>query len=272
MNYNRIKLCNTFNIEGPRKEIPSLDTRGKGVDPVPVVDLVMFIEVVRPGKPLAADLTAVGLDARVRSPVPGQLVRPGELPAAAGPVAGEGLLSRVSPHVGLQVGGLGVELATARVLALEYFVLVLDVSLGRGISPGDPRTVGKIVFIVDVQFSFAAAALTLRPGQLGILYRTDFLWMIFRGNCVCFDSLGVVMTSHVTVGHQARGFSRHDATSLKGETYFKVLDWIGGVEVGLSEELLLVGDAVNSQGSLALLDGRHQSVKTDSKNLYWLLA
>ena len=95
----------------------------------------------------------------------GQLVRPGELPATARPVAGERLLSGVSPHVGFQVGGLGVELATARVLALEYFVLVLDVSLGRGISPGDPGTVGKIVFIVDVQFSFAAAAaLTLRPG------------------------------------------------------------------------------------------------------------
>ena len=128
----------------------------------------MFIKVVRPGKPLATDLTAVRFDARVRPPVPGQLVRPRELPATAGPVAGEGLLARVSPHVGLQVGGLGVQLPAAGVLTLEYFVLVLYVSFGWGISPRDPGTVGKIIFIIDVQFSFAAAG-GAHSGNLAII-------------------------------------------------------------------------------------------------------
>ena len=129
----------------------------------------MFIKVVRPGKSLAADLTAVRFNAGVRSPVSCQLVRSGELPATARPVAGERLLSGVSPHVGFQVGGLGVELSTARLLALEYFVLVLNVSFGRGISPGDPGTVGKIIFIIHVQFSFgAAAAAGVLSGEWGI--------------------------------------------------------------------------------------------------------
>ena len=215
MHYNRSKLCNTFNIESTREEISSFNCWGKCVYSVPVVYLVMFIKVVWPGKSLAADLTAVRFNAGVRSPVSGQLVRPGELPPAARPVAGERLLSGVSPHVGFQVGGLGVELATAGVLALEYFVLVLNVSFGWGISPRNPGTVGKIIFVIDVQFSFAAGAGAL-TGQLGIFYsRTKFLLRIFRGNnCVCFDSLGVVMTSHVTVSRQARGVAWHDATSL----------------------------------------------------------
>ena len=212
MHYNRIKLCNTFNIKSARKKIPSFDSRGKRVDSVPVVYLVVFIKVVRPGKSLAADLTAVRFNSGVRSPMSRQLVRPGELPAAAGPVAGEGLLSSVPPHVGFQVGGLGVQLSTARVLAQKYFVLVLDVSFGRGISPGYPGTVGKIIFIIDVQFSFAAGTVC---GEWVIFYWTNFLLMIFSGNCcVCFDSLGVVVTSHVTVRQEASGFSRHNATSL----------------------------------------------------------
>ena len=131
-----------------------------------------------------------------------QLVRSGELPATAWPVAGEWLLSCVPPHVGFQVGGLGVEFSTPRVLALEYFVLVLYVGFGWGISPRDPGTVGKIIFIIDVQFSFAGGGALSR--QLVIFYRTELMSRILRGNCVCFDSLGVVVTSHVTVGGQAR--------------------------------------------------------------------
>ena len=164
----------------------------------------MFIKVVRPGKPLATDLTAVRFDARVRPPVPGQLVRPRELPATARPVAGEGLLARVSPHVGLQVGGLGVELPAAGVLTLEYFVLVLYVSFGRGISPRNPRAVGKIVFVVDVQFTFVSVGPRM---ELITFCKAKFLLMIFNGNCgvvgvVGVDPLSVVVTSHVTVCHQ----------------------------------------------------------------------
>merc|ERR1711988_686973 len=129
----RINLCNTFNIESPREEVPSLYSRGESVESVPVVYLVVFVKVVGPGEPLPADLAPVWLDARVGPPVPGQLVRPGELPAAARPAAGERLLARVAPHVGLQVGGLGVQLPTARVLALEYLILVLYVSFGWGV-------------------------------------------------------------------------------------------------------------------------------------------
>ena len=43
--------------------------------------------------------------------VSGQLVRPGEPPAAAFPVADVGLLSGVSPVVSLEVAGLGVGFA-----------------------------------------------------------------------------------------------------------------------------------------------------------------
>ena len=47
---------------------------------------------------------------RVFPEVPGQLVRPAELPAAVLPPADVGLLSSVSPQVSLQVGALGVDL------------------------------------------------------------------------------------------------------------------------------------------------------------------
>ena len=40
----------------------------------------------------------------------------------------------------------------------------------------------------------------------------------------------------------------------------------------MSEQLLLVSDAVNSQGGLALLNRRHEGIKTDSQHLYRLLA
>ena len=47
--------------------------------------------------------------------VPGQLVRPRELPPAALPVADVGLLARVRAQVGLQVRRLRIDFTTARV-------------------------------------------------------------------------------------------------------------------------------------------------------------
>jgi len=60
-------------------------------------------------------MTFEGLGSRVLPEVTGQLVGPGEFPAAALPGALVRLLARVGPHVGLQVGALGVNLVTARV-------------------------------------------------------------------------------------------------------------------------------------------------------------
>ena len=82
-------------------------------------------------------------------PVPGELVRSGELPAAAWPVAGEGLLPGVSPHVGLQVTLLGVQLPAAGLLALEHLVLVPDVGLGRGVPPGDAGPMRQVVLVIQ---------------------------------------------------------------------------------------------------------------------------
>ena len=50
---------------------------------VPVVDLVVLVEVVGAGEPLAALRAPVRLDAGVAAAVPRQLVRPRELPSAA---------------------------------------------------------------------------------------------------------------------------------------------------------------------------------------------
>ena len=44
--------------------------------------------------------------------MPGQLIRPGKLPQATLPRALVGLLPSVGPLVGLEVGALGVDLAT----------------------------------------------------------------------------------------------------------------------------------------------------------------
>ena len=49
---------------------------------------------------------------------------PAESPPTAWPIAGEGLLPSVPPHVGLEVGRLGVELATAGVLTEEHLDIV----------------------------------------------------------------------------------------------------------------------------------------------------
>merc|ERR1719242_1843167 len=54
---------------------------------------------------------------RVFSLVPGQLVRPGEPPATVLPLTHVGFLPGVGPEVSLEVAGLGVRLAAARVVA-----------------------------------------------------------------------------------------------------------------------------------------------------------
>jgi len=72
----------------------------------------------------------------VRPFVPGELIRAREPPPAVLPVADEGLLPSVPPHVGLQVAGLGVHLAAAGEHAGEDLVLVFDVRFGWGIFPG----------------------------------------------------------------------------------------------------------------------------------------
>ena len=85
-------------------DINANDTSGE-------VSLDVKSEVVRSGESSAADVALEGLHARVFPLVPGQLVRPGEPPPAAGPPAHVGLLPRVGPNVGLQVAGLDVVLA-----------------------------------------------------------------------------------------------------------------------------------------------------------------
>ena len=56
------------------------------------------------------EMTLERFVARVFPEVSGQLVRPAELPATVLPPADVGLLSSVSPQVGLQVGALRVNL------------------------------------------------------------------------------------------------------------------------------------------------------------------
>ena len=74
-------------------------------------------QVVRPGEgPLAHPALERPVPG-VLPHVPGQLIGAGKLPAAVLPRADVGLLAGVRPEVRLQVGGLGVALATARVLA-----------------------------------------------------------------------------------------------------------------------------------------------------------
>ena len=75
-------------------------------------------EVVRPGEGSLAHLALVGPHPGVLAGVPAQLVRPGELPAAARPGAHVGLLPRVGPQVRLHVRGLVVGLEAAGVWAV----------------------------------------------------------------------------------------------------------------------------------------------------------
>ena len=67
-------------------------------------------EVVRPGERSVAHLASVWSDPGVFPHVPAQLVRAGELPAAALPGAHVGLFPSVGPQVRLHVRGLVVSL------------------------------------------------------------------------------------------------------------------------------------------------------------------
>ena len=100
-------------------DINANDTSGE-------VSLDVKGEVVRPGESSAADVALEGLHARVFPLVPGQLVRPGEPPPAAGPPAHVGLLPRVGPDVGLQVAGLDVVLAAPLEGAGEDLLVLLE--------------------------------------------------------------------------------------------------------------------------------------------------
>ena len=81
--------------------------------PVLAVGLDVLGQVIRPHEPLVADRAGEPLLARVGPEMPLELVRPGEPLPAEEPVADEGTLSRVPTEVGLQVGGLAVDLSAA---------------------------------------------------------------------------------------------------------------------------------------------------------------
>ena len=89
--------------------------------------------MIRPGESSVTQLTVERFVARVFPLVPGQLVRPGKPPPAVLPLADVGLLPCVGPQVGLEVAGLGVRLAAARVVAGVGGALPLedDHDLGR---------------------------------------------------------------------------------------------------------------------------------------------
>ena len=53
----------------------------------------------------------------------------------------------MSPHVSFQVRSLGIELLTARRLAHEHLVLLLDVRLRRCVPPWDARAVREVVAV-----------------------------------------------------------------------------------------------------------------------------
>ena len=63
-------------------------------------------------------MTLEGLGASVFPVVPGQLVRPGKLPAAAFPRTLVGFLPSVGSLVSFEVGALGVDLITVQEVAL----------------------------------------------------------------------------------------------------------------------------------------------------------
>ena len=69
-------------------------------------------EVVASGERPGAQVALERLLAGVFPVVPGQLIGPGKLPAAALPGAGVRLLSSVGPLVSFQVRALGVDLQT----------------------------------------------------------------------------------------------------------------------------------------------------------------
>lgn len=89
--------------------------------------------MVRAGEGALAEVALERPVSRVFPEVTGQLIRPGKLPATAFPVTVVGLFTCVCPHVGLEVGALGVRFATTRELA----------AVRRGALPG-PRPAASL--------------------------------------------------------------------------------------------------------------------------------
>ena len=81
--------------------------------------------MVAPGESLEAEVTLEGFVSRVFPEVPGQFVRPGELPPAVLPAAHVRLLPRVGPQVGLQVGALGVHLRVISIIIIIIIIIVI---------------------------------------------------------------------------------------------------------------------------------------------------
>jgi len=88
-----------------------------------------------------AEVTLEGLVAGVFPVVSGQLIGPGKFPLAAFPRASVGLLPRVGPLVGFQVGAFGVDFVAPRMVALvdaALFQKLVDVQVsGSHQIPGD---------------------------------------------------------------------------------------------------------------------------------------
>lgn len=101
--------------------------------------------MIRAGESSIANLAAERFDTRVLPVVTGELVRAGKPPLAAVPVTFVRLFAGVRPQVGLEVGGLAVELVAALVGALVEFFPFLGAATG-----GLGRLVGvKISFAHD---------------------------------------------------------------------------------------------------------------------------
>lgn len=86
--------------------------------------LHMFAEVVTPHEDPAAHGAGELLGACVGLEVSLELIRPGEALAAEKPVADKGAVPTVPPQVGLQVGRLGISLATSRNVAVVKVLLL----------------------------------------------------------------------------------------------------------------------------------------------------
>lgn len=86
--------------------------------PLVLVSLHVQGEVVRSGEGARADGALEGFGARVLPVMARQLVRTSKTPVAAVPRAPVGLLTRVSPEVGFQMGRLGVDLLAAWVITV----------------------------------------------------------------------------------------------------------------------------------------------------------
>ena len=113
--------------------------------------------MVRSGERPCAEVALEGLEAGVLPVVPGQLVRPGELPLAAFPGALVGLLARVRALVGLQVRALGVDLVAIGEVALVNLPLLEAVGEFRRRSRTHDSHVLRVVVAAAVVVVVVAA-------------------------------------------------------------------------------------------------------------------